>query len=199
LRLDEMLRSAGDVDRRDAVLREAWQRAAAAGEGPRRLRVLEHRIAVLGESRRDGAAAHAWMELALDERSSREERSQARRFIEPKATARARATFLSRLAEKVSGDEAVDILRELLGVQGAVDDRQGGEATARELLRLRPDEAVALAFLLNALEGDPERGDELVVLLRAQVGVMDAALDAEATSEPTRGPLCSSWLRLASC
>lgn len=179
LRLDGILRSVGDVDRRDAVLREAWEHAAAAGDGPRRLRLLECRIAVLLEARRDGAAASAWMELALDERASREERAQARRFVESKATTHDRAMFLSQLAEKVGGDEAVDVLHELLGVQGAVDDKHGGEATARALLRLRNNDAVAQEFLLAALEHDPARSDEVIVLLRAQADHAVAVADID--------------------
>jgi tetratricopeptide (TPR) repeat protein len=177
--LDALLGELGDVDRRDAVLLEATQLADAAGEGPRRLRLRKRRIALLEHARRDVAAAQAWMQLAFDDDAGRDDRTRARRFLETKTTAQERARFLEQLADRLTDDEAVDVLRELFAMRLAVDDRDGGEAAARALLRRRPGDVPALDFLTETLAQEPGRADELIALLRTDADRAIAGADVD--------------------
>jgi tetratricopeptide (TPR) repeat protein len=153
--LDAVLKDAGDVDRRDVLHLRAWRSAERAGDVGRQIQILERRIDLLEAARRDGPALQAWTQLALEHPVPAVTRAAARRFVETKATPDERARFLARLARKLEGDEAVVVLRELLTVRVAVDDRVGAEATARDLLQRVPGDPQAVAVLAEILVAPP--------------------------------------------
>jgi tetratricopeptide (TPR) repeat protein len=177
--LDAVLKDAGDVDRRDVLHLRAWRSAERAGDVGRQIQILERRIDLLEAARRDGPALQAWTQLALEHPVPAVTRAAARRFVETKATPDERARFLARLARKLEGDEAVVVLRELLTVRVAVDDRVGAEATARDLLQRVPGDPQAVAVLAEILVEDPRRTAELVTVLRARADSARAAADVE--------------------
>jgi len=177
--LDAVLRDAGDTDRRDVLHLRAWRSAERAGDVGRQIQILERRIDLLESARRDGPALQAWTQLALEHPVPAGTRAAARRFVETKATPDERARFLARLARKLEGDEAIAVLRELLTVRVAVDDRVGAEATARDLLQRVPGDPQAVSVLAEILVEDPRRTAELVVVLRARADSARAAADVE--------------------
>jgi tetratricopeptide (TPR) repeat protein len=177
--LDAVLRDAGDVDRRDVLHLRAWRSAERAGDVDRQVRILERRIDLLETAHRDGPALQAWIQLALEHPVPPATRAAARRFVESKATPDERARFLARLARKLDGDEAIAVLRELLTVRVAVDDRVGAEATARDLLQRVPGDPEAVAVLAEILIDDPRRTAELIVVLRARADSARAAADVD--------------------
>ncbi len=177
--LDSILKDAGDVDRRDILHLRAWRNAEKRADVDRQVRILERRIELLENAKRDGPALQAWIQLALEHPTDEGARAQARRFVEAKATPDERARFLARLARKLDGTEAESVLRELLAVRAAVDDRVGAEATARDLLARVPGDARATAVLSELLADDPRRVAELVDVLRVRVDTARAAADTE--------------------
>lgn len=177
--LDAVLKDAGDVDRRDVLHLRAWRSAERAGDVARQIKLLERRVDLLETARRDGPALQAWTQLALEHPVPAGTRAAARRFVEAKATPDERARFLARLARKLDGDEAIGVLRELLTVRVAVDDRVGAEATARDLLQRVPGDPQAVAVLADILVEDPRRTAELVMVLMARVDSARAAADVE--------------------
>ncbi len=181
--LDAILKDAGDVDRRDVLHLRAWRSAEKAGDATRQVQLLERRIDLLELAKRDGPALQAWTQLALEHPTDEGTRAQARRFVEQKATPDERARFLARLARKLEGAEAESVLRELLAVRAAVDDRVGAEATARDLLSRVPGDARASSVLAEILADDPRRVEELVEVLRVQIDSARAAADTEGAKD----------------
>ncbi|MDP2341216.1 MAG: hypothetical protein Q8O67_09670 [Deltaproteobacteria bacterium] len=177
--LDDVLLRVNDVDRRDQLYLRAWRKAA--GDDERRVRLLRARIALLEDAHRDGPVLAAWAQLALEHDVDGGTRTQARRAHERKATPDERAKFLARLV-RVPGlekDEVAVVLRELLELRVAVDDKVGAESTARELLLRAPGDARATTVLADLLADDPRRAAEVVAALRARADSARAADDLE--------------------
>ena len=197
--LDATLATAGDVDRRDALVlraaRSLQEQAAAAVDddargslATRRAAVLRRRVTLLDEAGRDGAALQAWSQLVLDTAVDTATRLAARRAHEQKATPDERARFLARLSRRADADgvaavEVASILRELLDLRVAVDDHVGAEATARELLARVPGDARAIGVLADLLADDPRRAGEFVDVLRQRVDAARASNDRPALRE----------------
>ena len=185
--LDAALTESGDVDRRDLLYLRTSQQAEKAGDVERQLGLLRRRILVLQDARRDGPALQAWSQLVLEHPTDKPTRTDGRRFHETVASPDERARFLARLVRKLDrvhdAGESIDVLRELLKVRLAVDDKMGAEATARDLLGRLPDDVAATAVLADLLSNDARRSDELVDILRAGADAARGRGDAPTASE----------------
>ncbi len=182
--LDDVLKRSNDVDRRDALYLRAGR--SAVGDEQRQVRLLRGRIALLEEARRDAPLLLAWAKLALEHDVDAATRLQARRAHERCASPEDRDNFLARLTtgpqldQTWSNDgERASVLRELLELRFAVDDKMGAESTARELLTQAPGDVRATQVLADLLADDPHRAGEAVVALRARVDATRAAGDDE--------------------
>ena len=175
-KLDQMLAAAGDTTRRDQLL----QRSLRAGQGSTVPELLRARIELLEVGGRPEQALPVHAQLCLEHDVPPAVRAGARR-AHLRGSAEERARFLARLARKAPAAEALDILRELLGVRVHTGDQLGAEAAARDLLKLAPGDPGATEALARLLADDDRRTPELVQLLRARAEAARKVGDFPAT------------------
>lgn len=185
--LDNVLRTAGDVERRDRLHLRALRHAFNEKLTSLQILLLRRRLGLLLDAHRYKDALQVHAQLALDFVVDPITRTSARTFHAEHGTSDERARFLGKLVRtldpQADASEAIDILQEILDVRLAIDDVAGAEATARDLLARQPDNARALSALVDLVGLDSARSAELVELLTQRANASRARGDLAGASE----------------
>jgi tetratricopeptide (TPR) repeat protein len=169
--LDDRYAATDQLDPRLA-LRAAVLKETLPDEVKREL--LDNMISLLeGHGRHaDALPHHADLALA-DVHTTSSRRRRARAAYKRWGGRPDRQWFLGRLARITDGDEAADILRELVPLRLEASDNLGAEAAARELLTHDATDPLALDALIDLLESDERRRDERIGLLQRRLELAD--------------------------